>query len=92
MSKNLFTKEDIKKLENNKNVLRASTFSITYSYEFKMLFIDEYISGKLPRQIFKENELDINIIGMSRIQKASQRWRKSYRNSGIRGLADARKK
>jgi len=47
MSKNLFTIEDIKKLGNNKNVLRVSELSITYSYEFKILFIDEYIAGKL---------------------------------------------
>jgi len=36
---NKFTKEDIKKLENNKNVLKVSEHSISYNYEFKVLFI-----------------------------------------------------
>ena len=61
MSKILFTKENIRKLENNKNALRVSELSITYNYEFKILFINEYIAGKLPRQIFEENGFDINI-------------------------------
>lgn len=62
MSKILFAKEDIKKLENNKNVHKVSENSITYSYEFKILFINESMSGKLPRQIFEENGFDINIM------------------------------
>lgn len=91
MSKDLFTKEDIRTLAKNKNILRVSECSITYSYEFKILFIDEYIAGKLPRQIFEENGFDINIIGMKRIGYASQRWRSAYKKDGIIGLEDTRK-
>ena len=91
MSKILFTKEDIRKLEINKNVLKVSKYSITYSYEFKILFIDEYIVGKLPRQIFEENGFDINIIGYQRIKESSHRWRASYKKDGILGLEDTRK-
>ncbi|MGK0466945.1 MAG: putative transposase [Clostridium sp.] len=83
MSKMLFTKEDIKKLENNKIILRVSELSITYTYEFKILFIDEYTAGKLPRQIFEENGFDINIIGLKRIEQSSQRWRTAYKRDGI---------
>ncbi|MBU3128734.1 2'-5' RNA ligase family protein [Clostridium tagluense] len=36
--------------------------AITYKYEFKVLFIDEYMAGKLPRQIFAENGFDINVM------------------------------
>ena len=91
MSKIVFTKEDIKKLENNKNVLRVSQHSITYSYEFKILFIDEYIAGKLPREIFFENGFDINIIGLKRIEQAAYRWNVAYKKDGIIGLEDTRK-
>ena len=91
MSKILFTKEDIKKLENNKNVLRVSELSITYNYEFKILFIDEYIAGKLPRDIFAENGFDINMLGLSRIEQVSHRWRVAYKKDGIIGLEDTRK-
>ena len=88
---NKFTKEDIKKLENSKNVLKVSEHSISYNYEFKVLFINEYLSGKLPRQIYAENGLDINIIGLERIEQASFRWKVAYKKDGIIGLQDTRK-
>lgn len=91
MSKIVFTKEDIRKLENNKNVLRVSERSITYTYEFKILFIEEYIGGKLPREIFAENGFDINIIGVKRVEQASCRWKAAYKKDGIIGLEDTRK-
>lgn len=91
MSKILFTKEDIKKLKNNKNVLNVSEYAITYNYEFKILFIDEYIAGKLPRQIFEENGFDINVIGLKRIEQSAYRWKVAYKKDGILGLEDTRK-
>ena len=91
MSKIIFSKEDIKKLKNNKNVLNVSERSITYTYDFKVLFIDEYTIGKLPREIFAENGFDINIIGLKRIEQASCRWRAAYKKDGILGLQDTRK-
>ncbi|GAB6167961.1 hypothetical protein JCM1393_04210 [Clostridium carnis] len=69
MSKILFTEEDIEKLNKNKNVARASKKSITYTFEFKRLFIDEYIAGKLPRDIFIENGFDIAMIGIKRVEQ-----------------------
>ncbi|MCB2291897.1 IS3 family transposase [Clostridium sp. CS001] len=91
MSKVLFSKEDITKLKNNKNVLNVSECAITYKFEFKVLFIDEYMSGKLPRQIFAENGFDINVIGLKRIEQSAYRWKVSYKNNGIIGLEDTRK-
>ena len=44
MSKILFTKEDIKRLKTNKNILNVSEYSITYNYEFKILFTDKNLS------------------------------------------------
>ncbi|WP_271809577.1 hypothetical protein [Clostridium beijerinckii] len=41
MIKILFTKEDIINLEKNINILRVSERSITYTDEFKRLFIEE---------------------------------------------------
>lgn len=92
MSNILFTKEDIRKLEKNKNILRISEHSITYNFEFKIIFINEYIAGKLPRQIFEENGFDIDIIGLKRIVKSSDRWRSAYKKDGIIGLQDTRGK
>lgn len=91
MSKVLFTESQVHKLSKNKNVLRVSSKSITYSDEFKKLFISENLKGKLPRIIFEENGFDVEVIGMSRIEQAADRWKKSYKNNGISGLKDTRK-
>ncbi|MGN7176612.1 HTH domain-containing protein, partial [Cytobacillus sp. SAFR-174] len=55
MSKITFSANEIKTLQKNPNVQRVSESSITYTDEFKSRFIDEYQTGKLPRQIFEEN-------------------------------------
>ncbi|MBC2459874.1 IS3 family transposase [Clostridium beijerinckii] len=91
MSKILFSKENIIKLEKNNNILRVSERSITYTNEFKRLFIEEYMAGKLPREIFAENGFDINIIGLKRIEQSAARWKNLYEKDGIIGLDDSRK-
>ena len=91
MSKILFTEKDIEKLKNNKNIARVSEKSITYTFEFKRLFIDEYISGKLPRDIFAENGFDIELIGIKRVEQSADRWKKAYDKGGIIDLDDSRK-
>ncbi len=53
--------------------------------------MDEYLSGKLPRQIFMENGFDIEIIGQSRIEQAACRWKRTYEKNGLIGLTDSRK-
>lgn len=52
MSKKLFSKEEILILSNNKYVKRVSDKGITYTDEFKTLFIAERSVGKLPVDIF----------------------------------------
>lgn len=90
MSKKLFTESELNKLSKNKNVLRVSSKSITYSYEFKKIFISESLKGKLPRIIFEENGFDIEVIGISRIEQAADCWKKSYKSNGVSGLKDTR--
>jgi transposase len=91
MSKKTFTEKEIKKLSANPNVKSVSLKGITYTDEFKRLFIIENGKGKLPRQIFEENEFDIEIIGLKRIQSSGKRWRAAYRDNGVVGLRDTRK-
>lgn len=57
MSKIKFSKEAIKILKQNIHVKRVSELSITYTNEFKWLFIEEYLKGKTPRNIFKVLDL-----------------------------------
>lgn len=91
MSKRTFSTKEIKKLRNNPNVQRVSERAITYTNSFKNKFIDEYLTGKLPRQIFMENGFDAEVIGMKRIEQSAHRWKKAYDNNGLIGLTDSRK-
>ena len=67
MSKKLFSTEAIEALSKNKYVKNVSEKGITYTDEFKKLFIYENQKGKLPRDIFQECGFDINVIGLERI-------------------------
>lgn len=91
MSKILFSKEAIINLKNNNYVKSVSEKGITYTDEFKTLFIAEYSSGKLCSQIFKDAGFDIEILGKERIYSASKRWRRAYKKLGELGLRDTRK-
>lgn len=91
MSKITFTTKEIKTLQKNPNVQRISERSITYTDTFKNKFMDEYLAGKLPRQIFSENGFDIEVIGLKRIEQSAHRWKKAYIKNGLIGLTDTRK-
>lgn len=88
MSKKLFSDKD---LSRNRYVTRISHKAITYSDEFKQLFIDQYIMGRTPREIFEANGFDVNVIGMKRVEQCADRWKKAYDHAGIIGLVDSRK-
>lgn len=91
MSKIIFTKQEIKILQNNTNVARVSERAITYTDAFKHTFLDAYLAGKLPRHIFEENGFDVEVIGMKRIEQSAYRWKKAYEKDGSIGLTDSRK-
>lgn len=91
MSKKLFSNKDIELLSKNKYVKKVSEKGITYTDEFKRLFISENEKGKFPRDIFAECGFDINVIGLKRIQSAGSRWRSAFRRNGIEQLQDTRK-
>lgn len=90
MSKITFSPEDIKKLKENPNVSKVSELSITYTNKFKHFFIEEYLQGKLPREIFENAGFDLDMIGKKRYEQAAGRWIRSYRKDGILGLKDTR--
>lgn len=91
MSKKIFTNEEILALSKNRYVKRVSEKGITYTDEFKSLFIAEYSIGKLQIQIFQDAGFDIDALGNHRIWCSSKRWRKAYKESGELGLRDTRK-
>lgn len=91
MDKKTFTEAEIKKLLDNPYVEAVSSSIITYTDKFKRIFIAQDRDGKLPREIFRDNGFDVDLIGGSRIKKAAYRWRKSYKEQGLDGLSDTRK-
>ena len=91
MSKITFSKEVIEKLNQNTYVKRVSEKSITYSDEFKRMFIEEYLKGKTPRDIFSDAGFEIKTLGKKRYEQAAARWIKAYRKDGIVGLRDTRR-
>lgn len=91
IARKLFSEIEIQTLSKNKYVKRVSTKSITYTDEFKVLFIAERSQGKLPLYIFQDAGFDVDIIGKHRIWCASKRWRNNYNKDGELGLRDSRK-
>ncbi|WP_341865965.1 HTH domain-containing protein, partial [Paenibacillus ferrarius] len=91
MSKKMFSEKEQKNLSTNKYVIHISDKAITYADEFKQLFIDQYMAGKTPREIFEANGFDVNIIGVERLKACVKRWKKAYAEDGVIGLADSRK-
>jgi transposase len=91
MSNKLFTKDEVEILSKNKYVKKVSTKAITYTDEFKNIFITENEMGKFPREIFEECDFDVDIVGMKRIKSAGNRWRTAHVSGGALRLQDTRK-
>lgn len=88
MGRGNFTKEEMKILLRNPYVSDVNEKSISYSTKFKFLFMEEYIEGKRPTQIFRDAGFDIKILGSKRIERACARWKESY-ESGMLGERSA---
>jgi transposase len=91
MSNRLFTQKEIDTLSQNQYVKNVSAKAITYTDEFKRLFIVENDLGKVSRDIFEDHGFDINIVGIKRAKSSGNRWRNAYKKDGICGLNDTRK-
>ena len=91
MTKRLLNRKEQEQLKGNPFVQSVSDKAITYTDEFKRHFIAENENGKLPRDIFEEAGLSVDLIGIERINTAAKRWRAAYRKFGIEGLQDTRK-
>ena len=83
MTKVLFSDAQVKKLMKNKWIKNVSNRAITYTDEFKIKLVKETENyKKFPREIFKECEIDPEIVGNRRIEIAAYRWRKKYNETG----------
>lgn len=85
MTKNLFTERQIQILLNNLYVKSIRQTGITYTEEFKYIFIEE--KEKLAQNIFEECGFDIDMIGMKWVMSLGSRWGAVYRKNGVWGLS-----
>ncbi len=83
MSKILFTDVQVKKLSKNKWIKKITNKGITYTNEFKYKLVRECENyKKFPQDVFRECEIDPEIVGINRIQTAAHRWRKQMNSTG----------
>lgn len=83
MSKKCFTTQEQAELRTNPYVKNVSAKAITYTDAFKERFIEEYSQSKLPSEIFQEAGFALDVLGATRIRKASNRWRTDYQEQGL---------
>ncbi len=91
MSIKLFNNEEIDILSKNKYVKKVSNKAITYTDEFKSIFITKNEAGKFPREIFEECGFNVDILGIERVRSCGKRWRAAHATGGVMVLQDTRK-
>lgn len=70
-----FTREQIKKLSENKNVKRCGQSSIIYTKVFKEHALRQYEKGMTAVGIFQAAEFDLSIIGRRAPNRIMNQWR-----------------
>lgn len=85
MGRGKLTKSEQAQLKKNPFVVDADEKRVIYSNEFKHRFMNEYIKGKRPGQIFSEAGFDVRVLGSKRIERACARWKEAF-YSGTLGI------
>jgi len=82
MSRKPFSDEEILILRQNVFTYNVTYNTLSFTKEFKELFIAEYNAGKVPRQILLDHGYDPEILGDRRVWGISQRLRQQYDQYG----------
>lgn len=78
----MFSPEQITELNNNKNVVKCSTKSITYSNDFKLRAVKMYYEkGMSPKAIFSEAGFNLSLLGKNP-KACLNRWRRKHLAGG----------
>jgi len=88
MSQRIFNEEQIKELLRNQNVTKCSNKSITYKKDFKISAVKKYQEGLPASLIFKQAGFNIDLIGRKTPKWCLERWRRTFRDEGIKGLSN----
>lgn len=77
-----FSPEQVQELAKNPYVLSVSQRLIKFTTEFKELAYEELLKGKTMREIFKENGLDPEILGETRVYSFTNNLKQKALNDG----------
>lgn len=92
MNKRIFSTNEQARILANKNVLRCSEKSVTYTDDFKIRAVKQYESGSTATEIFSNAGLDLSLIGKVTPNECLRRWRKIVTRKGFQGLTESRGK
>lgn len=82
MSKVKFTPEQQEMLRNNPYTVRITADILSLSKEFKELFYREYLSGAVPREIFRKCGYPVEVLGQQRIWGITNSIKKEFECNG----------
>lgn len=86
MKRKPYTVQEKEELLKSDAIEKVANSSATYSKEFKVYAVDEYMSGKTPLQIFIEAGINVNILGREQPKRCLERWNKIHSKYGRNGL------
>ena len=97
MARGMLSSAEMDVLKKNPYVEDVNRQRILYTYEFKCFFMEQYLAGKRPVDIFRQAGFDVPMLGEKRIERATARWRAMYAANGMEAMrgqvkANAKKK
>lgn len=82
MSKKSFTTEEKEILLQNPYTYKVTDHTLSFTKEFKKIFIEKYREGVIPRKILTDHGYDPEMLGDRRIWGIAQHLREQYEDSG----------
>ena len=86
MARGMLSSAEMDVLKKNPYVEDVNRQRILYTYEFKRFFMEQYLAGKRPVDIFRQAGFDVPMLGEKRIERATARWRAMYAANGMEAL------
>ena len=86
MARGMLSSAEMDVLKKNPYVADVNRQRILYTYEFKCFFMEQYLAGKRPVDIFRQAGFDVPMLGEKRIERATARWRAMYAANGMEAL------
>ena len=86
MKQTKYNNEQVAKLLENKFIAKCSLKSISFTKEFKLFAVNQYINGKTAPKIFNEAGIDSQLVGRYVPDNCLRLWRKKFKAKGEVGL------